>query len=129
MDKELKLKGSTRLEKRVAKWANNRAVDYGDGVKGVIDDLMYGGCQSGMVGELICYHDTLRFFRLYRDEINALLVEMLSETGYKSPADLFGDKWDTEDPLANDVQNRNLLSCFAFEETARKLALEAGIDA
>ena len=110
-----KIKGSTKLEKRVARWINARSTDYDDKAQGVIDDLMQGGCQSGMVGDLIYYHNTVRFYKLYRSEIDAMLKETLCETGYKSPAELFGDKWDNDDPLARDDFNQNLLAWFGFE--------------
>ena len=111
----------TPLEKHVQAWINKGAADYDSGAEGVLGDLFQGGCQSGMVGHLIYYHDTLKFFKKYQEEINALLVEMVQDVG-EGPSDLFGDKWDKEDPLALDTMNRNLLAWFGFEETARKLA-------
>jgi hypothetical protein len=44
-----------------------------------------------------------------------------------APSELFGDKWDKNDPLALDTQNQNLLAWFGFEEMAFKLAGSAGI--
>ena len=46
----------------------------------------------------------------------------MNETGLYAPSDLFGDKWDKEDPLAQDICNQNLLAWFGFEETLRKIA-------
>jgi len=112
---------ATPLERHVQKWINSRAADYESGAEGVLKDLFYGGCQSGMVGHLIYYTDTLEFFKKYRQEINALLVEALESSGC-SISELFGDKWEKEDPLAQDRLNQNLLAWFGFEETARKLA-------
>lgn len=112
----------TPLERHVQKWINERGQNYSDtGVEGALKDLFYGGCQSGMVGHLIYYTDTVKFFKKHRREINELLVEMVDGTG-QQPAELFGDKWDKDDPLALDDINRNLLAWFGFEETARKLA-------
>jgi len=113
--------GQTPLERHVQRWINSQAVDYESGAAGVLKDLFYGGCQSGMVGHLIYYSDTLKFFKKYRQEINALLVEILESTGL-SISELFGEKWEKEDPLAQDTSNQNLLAWFGFEETARKLA-------
>lgn len=86
--------------------------------EGALEDLLAHGCESGMVGELIYYTDTTAFFEQHCKEINALLAEMLDNT---SPASLFGDKWDSTDPLALDIQNQNLLAWFGFEEAARQL--------
>ena len=82
---------------------------------------MHYGCQSGVVGELIYYSDTVRFYKQYRQEINALLYGTMSETGLYAPSELFGDKWDKEDPLAQDDYNQNLLAWFGFEETLRNI--------
>src|SRR5512146_2711559 len=118
----------TPLERHVQKWINKTARDYEYGAKGVIDDLMYGVCQSGMVGHLIYYLDTLKFFKKYHSEINGILAELVDGTG-QQPAELFGDKWDKSDPLAQDTKNKNLLAWFGFEKTARTLADKNGIEA
>lgn len=90
--------------------------------EGALEDLLQYGCESGIVGELIYYSDTTAFFEQHCKEISTLLAEMLDNTGYTSPANLFGDKWDADDPLALDIQNQNLLAWFGFEEAARKIA-------
>lgn len=36
---------------------------------------------------------------------------------------MFGDKWDEEDPLAQNTFNQNLLAWFGFEETLREVAM------
>jgi hypothetical protein len=114
----------TRLEKHVAKWLKSQSKDY-DGeykerLQSVYDDLMQGGCISGMVGHLIYYYDTVRFYKNYRQEIDTLLSELLQDTGC-SISELFGEKWDNDDPLARDIYNQNLLAWFGFEETATRL--------
>jgi len=81
-----------------------------------------------MVGELVYYHDTVRFYKTYRKEIDAMLTDTMQDLGANSPADVFGDKWDSEDPLARDTLNQNLLAWFGFEKTARKLADKNGIE-
>lgn len=91
-------------------------------IESYIEDLMQHGCQSGMVGSLIYYNDTLRFYQDFKKEINTLLKETLLETGLKSPSELFGDKWDDEDIFAEEENNQNLLSWFGFEETVRQIA-------
>ncbi|MFA5307371.1 MAG: hypothetical protein WC365_08030 [Candidatus Babeliales bacterium] len=119
----------TRLEKAVQAEINNHAQDYNEsGAKGFLEDLTQGGCQSGMVGNLIYYTDTVKFYKKHKKEIADMLKETLSETGIKSPAELFGDKWDSEDIFAEDTTNQNLLAWFGFEETAIKLAIDNGIE-
>ena len=51
----------------------------------------------------------------------ALLYETMNGTGLYAPSELFGDKWDKEDPLAQDDYNQNLLAWFGFEETLRNI--------
>lgn len=123
-----KLTGAeTKLEKRVQAILNGK-VESGYNVESVLKDLFYGGCQSGFIGELIYYHDTTKFYKLYKTEINTLLKEQLSDCGFKSPVELFGEKWDSDDIFAEDTHNQNLLAWFGFEETARKLAERKGIE-
>jgi hypothetical protein len=125
--KKIKVAG-TRLEKVVQKEINSNAPHYNDGAAGYLEDLMQGGCQSGMVSGLIYYNDTVKFYKAHNAEIKALLVDMLEETGYTDPIALFGDKWDKADPFADDTNNQNLLAWFGFEETARRLADKNGIE-
>lgn len=118
--KELKRNSSSPLFKRVCNYVISEWHDYSDKVH-IFTDVLYHGCQSGIVGELIYYSDTVRFYKQYREEINELLYNTMSETGLYAPSDLFGDKWDKEDPLAQDIYNQNLLAWFGFEETLRTL--------
>jgi hypothetical protein len=116
----------TKLENEVSRIVRRHSRDYeGENqparIAEFMNDLNYGGCESGLVGELIYYHDTLPFYRRHQSEINALLVDTMQEIGATSPADIFGQKWDSDDPLALDTLNQNLLAWFAFEETARRL--------
>ena len=123
-----KPESETKLERVVRVWLNNHGRDYDNGWRGAYKDLEYGGCASGLVGKLIYYTDTLRFYRRHREEINALLRDALSNIGDTAMGSVFGDKWDAEDPLAADTQNQNLLAWFGFEETARRVAQENGYD-
>ena len=108
----------SKLQNHVKKWEREqRAEGYGTAWK----DLLEHGCQSGMVGHLIYYHDTVRFYKRHRKEIDSLLQESLESCGVSSPAELFGDKWEKEDPLAREDLNQNLLAWFGFEETVRAL--------
>jgi hypothetical protein len=119
----------TRLEKAVQAEINSHAEDYNEsGAKGFLEDLMQGGCQSGIIGSLIYYTDTVKFYKKHKAEITALLKEALDSTGLQSPSELFGDKWDSEDIFAEEQLNQNLLAWFGFEETARNLASQNGIE-
>jgi hypothetical protein len=129
---KLTCKAETRLERHVKRWANERASDYPDsGVEGVLEDLFYGGCSSGMVGHLIYTTDCVKFFATHRRDISALLAEMVQDTG-QQPHELFSNprslQWDKDDPLAQEDNNRNLLAWFGFEEAARRLSDRQGLD-
>lgn len=117
-------KPQTGLEQAVAQWLRKRGQDYADGAAGAYRDLEYGGCQSGVVGHLVYYHDTVAFYERHKTEINVMLYEMLFSTGL-SVSELFGDKWDAADPLALETPNQNLLAWFGFEEAARRLMEDA----
>ncbi len=111
---------STSLENKVKSICKEYAKEYDSGMTGFMSDLQQGGCQSGMVSELIYYSDTVEFYKKYQEEINTLLAETIEEIG-SNPSDVFGDKWDKTDPLAVEEGNQNLLAWFAFEETANRL--------
>jgi hypothetical protein len=111
----------SKLERAVQAQINHQAENYDDGAAGFMRDLTHGGCQSGLVGGLIYYTDTVKFYKRHMAEIDALLAEMVRDTG-EQPASLFGGGWDDEDPLAREHDNQNLLAWFGFEETARQLA-------
>ena len=116
--KELKRNSDSPLTRRVCNYVIDRWGDYSN-KSNIFTDVLYHGCQSGIIGELIYYSDTVRFYKQYRSEINELLYNMMNGTGLYAPSDLFGDKWDKEDPLAQDDYNQNLLARFSFEETLR----------
>ena len=118
----------TDLQTNVAEWLLDQGQDYDDGAEGALKDLMYGGCQSGIVGTLVYYSDTVAFCEEHRAAIEQLLTEAIDAMGCDGPRGLFGDKWDDEDMFARDSTNQNLLAWFAFEETARSLGYSAGYD-
>lgn len=117
----------TKLERATQRIINSHAQDYDDGAVGFMADLQTGGCQSGLVGELVYYADTIKFYKAHQGEIDTLLKEMCEDTGY-TPAQLFGKKWDADDFFARETNNQNLLAWFGFEETARRLAERNGIE-
>ena len=124
---KLTVKPETRLERHVKAWINEHASNYDSGASGVLKDLFYGGCASGFVGELVYYADTVKFFAKYRRDISALLKEAIENCG-EGPEGVFGDKWEKDDPLAQEDFNRNLLAWFGFEEAARRLADRQGLE-
>ena len=93
-----------------------------EATEGYIKDVLQYGCQAGTVSGLIYYTDTTAFFEKHKEEIKRLLTELMHEIGTKSPAELFGDKWDDEDFFCEDIYNQNLLAWFGYEETLRKVA-------
>ena len=119
----LKKATSSGLEKDVLKYVLEQWSNYNNKTDIFTDVLKYG-CQSGCVGHLIYYCDTTKYYAKHKAEINKLLYEALWECGANNPKDLFGDKWDLDDPLALDTYNQNLLAWFGFEETMRKIADE-----
>ena len=118
--KELKRNSSSPLIKRVCNYVIGEWSDYSD-KKSIFTDVLYHGCQSGIVGKLIYYTNTVRFYKQYKEEINSLLYDAMDGTGLYAPSELFGDKWDKEDPLAQYDYNQNLLAWFGFEETLRNI--------
>ena len=118
--KEIKRNSNSPLTKRVCNYVIGRWGDYND-KKYIFTDVLHNGCCSGVVSELIYYYDTVRFYKQYRQEINEMLYNIMNETGLYAPSELFGDKWDKEDPLAQDDFNQNLLAWFGFEETLRHI--------
>lgn len=117
-------KCETALDRAVARVINRHAADYDDGAEGYINDVMRGGCQSGIVGDLIYYTDTLKFYKRHREDISGLVKEMQESTG-ESISNLLRD-FDKNDPLCLETSNQNLLAWFGFEETARILADRMG---
>ena len=111
-----KQENETRLQRFARRWINEKADDYNGDAQAVINDLMKGGCASGMVGELVYYRDTLPFYLRHRVEINTMLAETLSESGCKLKELL--NCWDESDPLALEMHNQNLLAWFGFETAA-----------
>lgn len=117
-------KCETALDRAVSRIINSHADDYDDGAKGYIGDVMYGGCASGIVGDLIYYTDTLRFYKRHRIDIAGLIKEMQDGTG--EPISKLLRDFDQDDPLCLEDSNQNLLAWFGFEETARALAGRMG---
>ena len=110
----------TPLQRHVRNYLNRKGREAGpDGAARIYRDLSSHGCVSGMVGHLIYYRDTVRFYRRHQREIDGMLHDLLTDCD-GTIADLFQCAgWDSEDPLAREAINQNILAWFGFEETAR----------
>ena len=115
--KQLK-KDATPLQQSVYDYVISEWNSYDNKVN-IFTDVLYHGCQSGTVGFLIYYNQTTAYYNEHKEEINQLLYELMEGTGLYSLTELFGNKWDKEDPLAIEDYNQNLLAWFGFEETMR----------
>ena len=114
------LKGSNKLTNHVIDYYMDREYESSDELLKSMEYLQYYGCISGMINEIIYYDDTTKFFDKYKEEINELLSNLIDGTGL-SMQELFGDKFDNDDPLIVDYNNKNLLAWFGFEETVNNL--------
>lgn len=121
----LKLEPETGLERAVARWLRSEARDRDGDVEGVLQDLFYGGCASGMVGHLIWTTEAAAFYRRHMGDIDAIVRDLRRDCEVKVE-NLTG--WDEEDPFAREPQNQNVLAWLGFEESARTLANRAGYD-
>jgi hypothetical protein len=111
-----------RLYKRVINEIVKDSQDYnGDNMQERIlarlDDVGHG-LSSGIVGSMIYYSDTVKFFNRYRKEIEKLWQEFADGTDMKLQ-DL--RDFDESDPFIRDTNNKNLLAWFSYEEIANQL--------
>ncbi len=118
---------TTELETEVLEIILDEASDY-DSFESYLEDLLNMGCISGMVGALIYYSDTQEFCKRHAHDVNELLNNKLFECGLDTPYQLFGEKWDKEDTLCLAATNQNLLAWFAYEETARDIAMNLNLE-
>ena len=114
----------SKLEKYIVNYLKNYSKDNEEIESHILDVLNYG-CQSGAVGSLVYYSDTLKFYKKYQNEINELIKESQENFGY-SISDLLRD-FDHDDMLCLEIHNQNLLAWFAFEETLRNLCLKSEV--
>lgn len=85
------------------------ALLYGGEIETFFSDLLNHGCQSGMIGSLIYYTDTHKFYDRHYYEIENLREELEEEFG---------------EPLRPKGDLKNWYAWMAFEETARSVADE-----
>ena len=91
----------------------SEALNCGCEIETFFSDLWQHGCQSGMIGKLIYYCDTHKFFDKYYNEIEDLRLEL--EVDFGAPLQPKGDL-------------KNWFAWLAFEETARIIAGELAIE-
>lgn len=125
--RDIKKASDNKLEKAVITDLLSYSNDSED-IQSHIEDILQYGCQSGTVGMLIYYSDTMSFFKKYKKEIMSLLKDILQDTGFKSPSELFGTKFDEDDYFIEDTQNQNLMAWFGYEETVRLIGYKLELD-
>ncbi|WP_421754188.1 DUF7222 domain-containing protein [Croceimicrobium sp.] len=88
------------------------ALEY-DNIENFFHDLLHYGCISGVVSSLIYYKDTHAFYDAHYHEIEDLRYELEQEMGQ---------------PLQPQGDLKNWYAWLGFEETARKMMYELGIN-
>lgn len=121
--KRIRRSTSSELTKDVIDYILNEWDEYDD-KKDIVLNVLNDGCQSGFVGHLVFYNQTTAYYKEHKEEINELLYNIMDDCGIYVPSELFGDKWDKEDPLALYQYNQNILAWFGFEETMHNFARE-----
>ena len=89
MIKDETVKDSVKYE--VIEWVESRIEDYNN-IEDIFNDLLTGGCESGIVTNLIYYDDTVKYFEKHEDEI----IEMLEQLGIENV-----ESWDGLQELSN----------------------------
>ena len=102
---------ATGLKKAVAEMLVDQLDGY-DTPEQMFEDLQHG-CISGIVGDLIYYTDTHKFFATHSGDIMELFQELQENCELKIP---------------NDTNAENWLAWLGFEETARNIGSELGIE-
>ena len=98
--------------------------DY-ENLKDFFKDLFNSGCVSGMISDLIYYEDTTKFYNKFENDIEDLISEGMDSLGIETRP-LFIESLNGS--AENMTQEKNLLSWFAFEETAKSLNDELKIN-
>ena len=86
------------------------------GVKGFFDDLAYGGCRSGMMGEFIWAEEIKEFYVKHIDDLEAYKRDLEEELG--------------EPIMDKDLSHPELVTWLVVEEVARRVSdeLEDSLD-
>ena len=85
-----------------------------------IDDILKGGCSSGILGEFIYYADTTKFYNQFESEIFDLIEDESENSGNESTYDfmnsLIGSKG-----VCNIESHKNLLVWFVVERITQEI--------
>ena len=116
------MKNTNKLYRRVISEIVRDSQDYNgnnlqERLLARLEDIQHG-LSSGIVGSMIYYSDTVKFFNRYRKEIEDVWQEFSAGTGMELH-DL--RDFDKEDIFIRDTHNKNLLAWFAYEEIANDL--------
>lgn len=114
MSKEIRKTLEERLQNEdseLVKYVIEDVLEKGDDCVTYMEDVLRHGCISGIVGGLIYYHDTYKFYDEYYEEIEELRIEMLEQ----------GINY-FESIGSNDFKNH--MAWIAYEETLRLIADE-----
>ena len=121
-NRRLKSKSAPGIREAVVE----EALQYED-VSAFFEDLLQHGCQSGMIGSLIYYADSVEFYDKNEKEIEDIVERGREAFGYNNRA-LFIGSLNGAAHVGSMEQEKNLLAWFAFEEVAREMAGELGVD-
>jgi len=117
-----------RLHKRVVREILEDARSYSgktfaEKVEKRLEDIAYGGLSTGIVGSLIYYSDTVKFYELYKEDIFDLFEEKATLYGESLGAYLSGFKgFDTSDYFIRGHRNMNYCAWAAYEIIASDLS-------
>ena len=67
------------IKYEVIEWVESK-IEYYDNIEDIFNDLFTGGCESGIVTNLIYYDDTIKYFDDHESEI----IEMLEQLGIEN---------------------------------------------
>ena len=132
MIKNETVKDSVKYE--VIEWVESMSEDY-DNMEDIFNDLFTGGCESGIVTDLIYYDDTLNFYNKHKYEIEIFIDEILEiedvETleGIQELVRYFPDLEDEDTRSESEAtnlfelnnQDKNMLAWASFEHEASLL--------
>ena len=107
------------LKQETMEIINDMVVMNEETIESVISEILTYGCESGIVGELMYYNQTEKFFNRHKDEINEMAHE-LSDDIYGNPYEIY-----------HNFQygcSKNTMAWWAFEEMTKIIAEEMEIE-
>ncbi len=103
----------------ITEWLNeylDENEENGYSRKNILEDITEHGCQSGIIGELIYYKDTVDFYDEYEDEIWERINNCADSQGVD--AHTFISQLNGSKTVMSGDQHKNLLTWFAVEDVA-----------